>query len=105
MAWETRERGGRYYTRSRRQGSQVIREYFGSGPVAQIAAQLDALRQLRREEARATRQAEEKLLQDMDESVEELDATCKELTQAALEAAGYHQHHRGEWRKRRARQD
>jgi len=29
-----------------------------------------------------------------------LDATTAMLVQATLLAAGYHQHHRGEWRKR-----
>jgi len=35
MAWERRQRGGRYYTRTRRINGTRVREYVGTGPLAE----------------------------------------------------------------------
>src|SRR5256885_1095839 len=35
------DKGGRYYTRSRKINGQVVREYVGSGPAADAAARSD----------------------------------------------------------------
>ena len=42
MGRETRKRGGRYYTKSKRVKGRVVREYIGTGEVAEIIATLDA---------------------------------------------------------------
>jgi hypothetical protein len=103
--WERRERGGLYYYRSRRVNGQVEKEYIGSGPLAELAAEADALeRRQREEEARAWR-AERDYLEALDKQTEELCEASEILVRAALLAAGYRQHHRGEWRKQRERDD
>jgi hypothetical protein len=103
MGWEARERGTRYYTRSRREGNRVVREYVGTGPLADLAAFQDEADRLRREEeARAWRKEREDL-EDLDATAGELFELAEILTRAALLVAGYRQHNRGEWRKPRGR--
>jgi hypothetical protein len=105
MAWEERERGTtRYYTRSRKVGGRVIREYVGSGPLAEIAAQQDALDRLRREEEARLLREERERLEVLDRETRELNDLAELLTHAALLVAGYRQHERGEWRRPRERE-
>lgn len=100
MAWERRERGGLYYTRSRRVRGRVVREYFGCGEVARAIAVLDELDREERCTQRAERELE--LLGPMAalRAVDALEGTVDSIVEAALTAAGYHRH-RGQWRKRR----
>ncbi len=100
MGWETRLRGGRYYTRSRRRGGRVVREYVGAGPAAELVALLDAQEREEREAAAAAWQAERRRLEDLDAPVAELCAVTDALATAALLLAGCHQHKR-QWRRRR----
>ena len=80
---------------------RVVREYVGTGPLAEIAAQSDALKRQRREEQARTWRDERESLDALDRSFEELHEAARVLTQATLLAEGYRQHNRGEWRKRR----
>jgi hypothetical protein len=99
--WEKRERGGLYYTRSRKEGGRVIREYVGGGILGELAAQMDALERERREEQAARWKEEQEKLDALEAPVEELSETSDLLVRAALLASGYRQHNRGEWRLRR----
>lgn len=99
MSWESRNGRGRYYTRSRRRGGRVVREYVGTGEVGALAARNDSLDRQEREDMKA-REAEADAL---DVAVDDACRTIDLLAQAALIVAGYRQHHRGEWRKRHAR--
>jgi hypothetical protein len=102
VAWEKRERGGRYYTRSRRspKDGRVLREYVGSGPLAELAAEADrtkrelALSERKREEAELER------LEALAAPVFELSEAAEILAHAHLIAAGYHRH-KGEYRRAR----
>jgi hypothetical protein len=100
MGWGQRERGGRYYTRSYREGDRVLKEYVGTGPLAEIAAERDAKERRRREEKARAWRARCEDLEALEKPVEELCEASELLGCAALLVAGYHQHH-GEWRKRR----
>lgn len=99
--WETRERGGRYYTRSRKVDGRMVREYVGCGVLGEIAALEDEYERRVREEEAAYLREEGERLDALEEPVDELCETAEVLARAALVAAGYHQHNRGEWRKRR----
>jgi hypothetical protein len=102
--WERRERGGLYYTRSKKVNGRVVREYVGGGILGEVSARMDAdERRQRAEEASLWREERERL-EAVDGLTEELYEAAEVLTKAALMAAGYHQHKRGEWRKRRGKQ-
>lgn len=80
MGWETRG-NSRYYYRKRKVAGRVVSEYVGTGlHAARVVAQ----------EA-AAREAELDAFYDLTDA----------LVGAALLNAGYHRHHRGEWRKQR----
>jgi hypothetical protein len=97
MGWER----GRYYTRSRKVNGRVVREYVGTGDVAEQAAMIDAIARQGREAGRAAMAELTALAAPLDDLAELTDL----LARAALAAAGYRQHHRGEWRKRRGRSE
>ena len=101
MAWETRRRGGRYYTRSRKENGRVVREYVGKGEVAQAIAQLEALDRQRQAAESEIQRRERARLEDLEELVAAVDKAADRAFRAAMEAAGYCQHDRGAWRKRR----
>lgn len=102
--WESRERGGRYYTRSRKVDGRVVREYVGGGVLGEIAALEDTYERRRREEEAAAWKEEREQMEALDGLTEELYEAAEILAKAALVASGYHQHKRGEWRKRRGEQ-
>ncbi len=101
MAWERRKRGGLYYTRSRKEGGRMVREYVGAGILGELAARMDAEDRQRREEEAAIRREEREYLDALSAPVEEFCDAAEVIARAALIASGYLRHNRGEWRKRR----
>jgi hypothetical protein len=102
--WEWRERGGPYYTRSRKEDGRVVREYVGGGALGKIAALEDEYARMRRQEEAAIWKEERESLEKLAAPVEELCEAAEVLARAALLAAGYRRHNRGEWRKRRGQE-
>jgi hypothetical protein len=91
----------RYYYRSRRQpGGTCRREYVGGGLEAELAAALDTHRRQQRQAQREALRAEREAWERGASMLEELIAHSNLLVQACLLVAGFHQHQRGEWRRR-----
>jgi hypothetical protein len=95
------EKGGRYYTRSRKVNGRVVREYSGKGVIGEAAAQLDADRRALRAEQVAARRQERAAQEALAAQVEELDQLADLLARVALVAAGYHRPKRDIWRRKR----
>ena len=103
MAWETRNGRGRYYTRSRRVNGRVARQYIGAGIAGELAAREDAERRAKRDKQRAAWITQKTELLAIEDLLDAYSGTLFGLTGAVLLHAGFHRHHRGEWRKRRDR--
>ena len=101
MGWERRERGGLYYTRSRRVDGRVVREYVGRGLVGELVARLDAAERKRRSARRAASRRRDDALDDADAATRALCEVSELLARASLLLAGYRRHDRGAWRRRR----
>lgn len=97
MGWDR----GRYYTRSRKVNGRVVREYIGTGRVAELAAQLDVIERERRKLGALDLHRQKAELDALDANLKALTEMTNLVARAALLAAGYRQHKRGEWRKRR----
>ena len=100
MAWE-RRKPGRYFYRSRRVGGRVVKDYFGKGPIGELAADLAEEARARRAEDAAALRAEQARLEALDRPPAALDRACALLAAAALTAGGYTRHNFGPWRRRR----
>jgi hypothetical protein len=100
MAWETRERGGRYYTRSRREGGRIVREYVGAGIAGELASEADRIERELREAEEARQKAELERLENLAAPVLEVSEAAEVLARAHLVAAGFHRR-RGEYRRAR----
>src|SRR5690348_12778986 len=99
MAWEGRHGRGRYYTRTAREGGKVRRKYIGIGPAAELAAAFDDWQRAERMAEAEARRAEQARWQEAQRALAAAAMITDLLVQAALLAAGYHRHERGEWRR------
>jgi hypothetical protein len=100
MGWE---RG--YYYRVRKVNGRVVREYCGSGRLAQLAARQDELERSKRESRRLTEQRQRDEMEALDGQVNAVHEIADLFARAALILAGFRQHHRGQWRRKRGVND
>jgi hypothetical protein len=97
MAWE--KRGERsYFYRTIRHGGGWRRVYYGTGPVGQFAAEVDALRRAENQAFVAAAQTARARLEEVISQTLELQRGCELLTSAVLFLAGYHRASRHRWR-------
>ena len=99
MAWLR----GRYYVRTVKRDGRAVHEYVGGGELGALAAIADARQAAEREARAAAWRAEKARLEALDAALDRLYDAADQLARLALSAAGYHQHDRGQWRKRRDR--
>jgi hypothetical protein len=93
--------GKAYLYRSVRRGGRVTSEYVAGGESAVLIAALETIDRDKRDYERWHEREERRKIADLERSLDELAADARGLARAALETAGYHQHARGQWRKRR----
>jgi hypothetical protein len=94
-----------YWYTSQRVGRKVLRFYGGSGEAALEAARIkQECRRLLQAARQAAIQAEQRYLEATAPLVE-LTRVLELVTKATLTRAGYHQHSRGPWRKKRGHTD
>ena len=79
----------------------MVREYYGKGPDARLAAALDKSRRERKQTERQALQADREKWSDACAILDVLITISDLLVVATLLAEGFHQHDRGEWRRRR----
>jgi hypothetical protein len=100
MGFEVRS-GRKYYTRSFRRNGKVVREYIGGGVKGELAAKADAERRAAREAQAEALRAEGQRHAAAVDPLDELARLTDLLMRATLIELGYHQHARGQWRRRR----
>src|SRR5262245_27513444 len=98
MGWESRRGRGCYYTRSKRVNGRVVRQYVGTGPQAEQAAEEDTRRRSERRAQSEALRAERERRQAAEALLHELWGAAELLLRAVLTAANFHQHNRGAWR-------
>ena len=82
----------------------MVRQYVGAGVLGELAARMDAEDRQRREDKAAAWREERERLEELAGLVEEFDQDVETIVRAALLAAGFRRHNRGEWRRPRDRE-
>src|SRR5215510_5031143 len=94
MSWEQRA-SQRYYYRVRSHQGQLTKTYYGTGAVAQRAAEEDNHKRALRKQERVAKQD----LLDLETQLQTLTTIVRTFVAASLLGQGFHQHQRGDWRR------
>jgi hypothetical protein len=103
MAYDRKKAGrsGGYYYQSVRVDGRAVKRYVGNGPEAErLAAEVEQ-RRLKRLAEKQLLDRDRNLLAGPRASLVQLNRLVQLLAQASLILAGFHNHHRGTWRKDR----
>ena len=98
--WKERN-GRRYLYLNERIGRRVVSHYIGRGEEAEFLAELLADQRRDRERRRMQKRLEREALESDEQLIAILSELSDSVTKAALLVTSFHQHHRGEWRRRR----
>jgi hypothetical protein len=96
--------GRRYYYQRKRVNGRIEYTYLGAGKLAPLVAEIDQLDRERRQQDRWEAQMAHNAFAELAATPEDLTLLLEQAQRAAAAAlveAGYHQHKRGEWRKKR----
>ena len=105
MAWDKRP-SGPYYYHSVRVGKRVMRRYFGTGPIAELAAEMLAEKRKKRRDATQGCEALRTYLTELDALMGRYTQLVDLITSGIMLPAGYHRpRYRNAWRKRYERRD
>jgi hypothetical protein len=105
LPWTKKPNDRRYYVRLTKRGGQKQFTYFGKGPAAEAAAAEDAKKRAEQLALNRCRKEDNQAWQQATQPLDQLAAFANTLMKGALVAGGYHQHDRGEWRRKREDQD
>src|SRR5262245_25225538 len=100
MSWVVRG-GRRYYYRSFRDAGGVRRRYEGAGPYPEALAALAEARRRLRVEQRDQLEEYRARVGPAERAFADLARRVGLVVRTVLEAAGFHRHDRGAWRRRR----
>jgi hypothetical protein len=101
MSWDRkRSDERRYYYRSLWLDGRTVKEYVGTGPLAELAARMDDLERQERFARQVAWFEEQERLAVPESLLNEVRLLAGLLTRATLLLRGYHRH-KGEWRRRR----
>jgi hypothetical protein len=100
MGWKTIN-GRQYYYRSVREGRRVRSEYVGGGEAGWLMAQIQRIDSQGLMIERRQEKDDREEWGEIEAALNDLHTDARRAATAALTAAGYHQHNRGEWRKKR----
>jgi hypothetical protein len=99
MGWK-RINGRRYFYKCKREGSRVKTTYFGAGESGLVMAQIISLERLEKATVRSEHQAEREEFEAEDRAVSDWFEDVQVVADAAMVAAGFHDH-KGQWRRKR----